>query len=110
MNRSESTESVGSVTSAMANLRIFEENAKVNAGEENERLRDILSDRLTEIKALTETVEKLKHDADCWKFAKNQYFRQLNFVSAVDFEEKIKIDMSRSKDISELIKSVKEPK
>ncbi len=83
------SESVGSVTSAFANVRIFEERTEEQRSAETERLRDLLHEKVEEITKLTETVDKLKHDADCWVFAKNKYYRQLGYDTPMELQVKV---------------------
>ena len=66
---------------------------------ENDRLRDILRERVTEVRQLTQQCEQNKHDAARWAFAKQKYHARLGHPTARDFQAKVDGDMAAHKEL-----------
>jgi len=93
----ERTESVASVTSMLVNVKLNDERP---IQDENERLRDLLHEKTSEVSHYREKSEKYKADAMIWDFAKKNYFIKLGFDNPKELEKKVKEDMKKQKEIS----------
>ena len=96
-----SPESVGSVTSLMVGMTLRDpspEKPREQLKVENERLRAILDERVSDVKELTQKCEQYKHDAARWAFAKQKYHARLGHATARDFQSSLDKTMIEHKE------------
>lgn len=96
-----SLESVGSVTSKMGGMTLRDpspEKPREQLKVENERLRAILDERVSDVRELTQKCEQYKHDVARWAFAKQKYHARLGYATARDFQETLDDTMAAHKE------------
>jgi hypothetical protein len=97
-----SAESVGSVTSMMTGMTLRDKSPEKPRGQlqiENDRLREILHERVTEVRQLNQQCELYKHDAKRWEFAKQKYCVRLGYQTPSEFQKNLDQVMEKHSDI-----------
>lgn len=108
-----SAESVGSVTSLMVGMTLNEpdtDSPRTQLRAENDRLRAILDERVTEVRQLTQQCEQNKHDAARWAFAKQKYHVRLGHATAREFQDTLDRTMAAHKNMLDQVKKLEEEK
>lgn len=84
---------MGSVTGLMENVSIFDRRTKDDIEIENQRLRDLLHDKVEQISRYSQTNDRLAYDAARWNFAKQQYCTKLGYDTPDQLQKKVDDDM-----------------
>lgn len=87
------SESVGSVTSLLVNVKLHDEQTPDQLIAENERLRELVHDKVAQISWYRDTNDKLMHDAARWNFAKRRYCLELGYDTPEKLQAKVDKDM-----------------
>lgn len=87
------TESVGSVNSLSIGVSILEPRSKKQIEAENDRLRQLLHERVGLMSVQSQEKLRIELDAKRWRFAKARYAKQLGFDTPAQLQDQLDVEM-----------------
>lgn len=84
---------IPSVTGSSMSVTSSGEKSSTELKSENERLRDLLHDKVAQITWYRQTNDRLMHDAARWNYAKAHYAKQLGYDTPAQLQARVDNDM-----------------